>query len=121
MIFDNVTLGSSPEFIQKRLTAAGVKVINNIVDISNYLMLTLGQPVHMFDYDKIAGKKMILRPSKKGEKIKILDGQTIVLPEGSIVIEDGEGELTDLCGIMGGAKSAINENTKKIIFLSMTY
>ncbi|MCX7929050.1 MAG: phenylalanine--tRNA ligase beta subunit-related protein, partial [Patescibacteria group bacterium] len=65
VIFDDVNLGPSPDFIQKRLTASGIKVINNIVDISNYLMLTLGQPVHMFDYDKISGSKMILRESKK--------------------------------------------------------
>lgn len=121
IIFDNIKIGSSPIFIQKRLEAAGIKVINNVVDISNYLMLTLGQPVHMFDYDKIAGRKMILRESKKGEKIKILDGREVLLPEGSIVIEDGEGDLTDLCGIMGGAKSAISQNTKRIIFFVQTY
>ncbi len=121
LIFDNISLGPSPDFIQKRLRAAGVKVINNVVDISNYLMLALGQPVHMFDYDKITGQKMILRASKEGEKIKILDGQEVRLPVGSIVIEDGAGELTDLCGIMGGAKSAINEKTKRIIFFVQTY
>ncbi|MCS6956276.1 MAG: phenylalanine--tRNA ligase subunit beta [Patescibacteria group bacterium] len=121
IIFDDVSLGPSPEFIQKRLTASGIKVINNIVDISNYLMLTLGQPVHMFDYDKISGSKMILRESKKEEKIKILDGREVSLPVGSIVIEDGEGDLTDLCGIMGGYKSAINKNTKRIIFFVQTY
>lgn len=121
VIFDNVKIGSLPEFIQKRLNLAGIKVINNIVDISNYLMLTLGQPVHMFDYDKIAGGKMILRESKKGEKIKILDGREVFPPEGSIVIEDDEGGLTDLCGIMGGYKSAINKDTKRIIFFVQTY
>lgn len=121
LIFDEIKIGPSPSFIQKRLTAAGIKVINNVVDISNYLMLTLGQPVHMFDYDKIEGKKMILRSSKKGEAIEILDGRKVKLPEGSIVIEDGVGDLTDLCGIMGGAKSAINEETKRIIFFVQTY
>ena len=121
LIFEDVKLGPSASFIQKRLTASGVKVINNIVDISNYLMLTLGQPVHMFDYDKIDGGKMILRSSKKGEKIKLLDGQDVNLPQGSIVIEDGAGKLTDLCGIMGGAKSAINKDTKRVIFFVQTY
>ncbi|MCS7093180.1 MAG: phenylalanine--tRNA ligase subunit beta [Patescibacteria group bacterium] len=121
LIFDNLTLGRSPDFIQKRLKASGIKVINNIVDISNYLMLTLGQPVHMFDFDKIFDQKMILRGSKKGEKIKILDGRLANLPEGSIVIEDGEGELTDLCGIMGGAKSAISHQTKRVILFVQTY
>ncbi len=121
LIFDNVKLAPSPDFIQKRLMAAGIKVINNIVDISNYLMLTLGQPVHMFDYDKITHQRMILRASRHGEKIKILDGQEVEVPVGSIVIEDGEGELTDLCGIMGGEKSAINQNTSRIIFFVQTY
>ncbi|MCX7881563.1 MAG: phenylalanine--tRNA ligase subunit beta, partial [Patescibacteria group bacterium] len=121
VIFDNVNVKPAPDFIQKRLNASGIKVINNIVDISNYLMLTLGQPVHMFDYDKISGSKMILRASKKGEKIKILDGREISLPIESIVIEDGEGDLTDLCGIMGGFKSAINKDTKRIIFFVQTY
>ncbi len=121
LIFENVKLGSSPSFIQKRLKASGVKVINNIVDISNYLMLTLGQPVHMFDYEKINNGKMILRSSRKGEKIKLLDGQEVNLPSGSIVIEDGAGELTDLCGIMGGAKSAISKDTKRVIFFVQTY
>ena len=68
LIFDKIKIGESPKYIQERLTYAGVKVINNVVDISNYLMITLGQPIHMFDYDKIADKKMIVRESKKGEK-----------------------------------------------------
>jgi len=121
LIFDKITLGESPPFIKKRLAAAGIKVINNVVDISNYLMLTLGQPVHMFDYDRVAGRTMILRASKTNETITLLDKQAVKLPVGSIVIEDGEGDLTDLCGIMGGLKSAINKQTKRIIFFVQTY
>ena len=68
IIFDQIVIADSPDYIRERLKYAGVKVINNVVDISNYLMITLGQPVHIFDYDKIVDKTMIVRESKKGEK-----------------------------------------------------
>lgn len=121
LIFDNIKIKPSPDFIKNRLILAGVKSINNVVDISNYLMLTLGQPVHMFDYDKIFGQTMILRESKKGEKIITLDGNQVILPGGDIVIEDGHGRLIDLCGIMGGLNSAIDNNTKRVILFVQTY
>lgn len=121
LIFDQVQIGDSPEFIKQRLTAAGVKVINNIVDISNYLMLTLGQPIHMFDYDLIKDHKMIVRESKKGEKLITLDEKEIILPGADIVIEDGSGKLIDLCGIMGGLNSAINSKTKRVLLFVQTY
>lgn len=121
LIFYNIKIKPSPDFIKNRLILAGVKSINNVVDISNYLMLTLGQPVHMFDYDKIFGQTMILRESKKGEKIITLDGNQVILPGGDIVIEDGHGRLIDLCGIMGGLNSAIDNNTKRVILFVQTY
>lgn len=128
IIFDQIKIAPSPEFIKKRLSAVGVKVINNVVDISNYLMITLGQPVHMFDYEKIKGQKMIVRESlsagrqeKRGERITTLDGREIILPGGDIVIEDGSGRLIDLCGIMGGANSAISSTTNKVILFVQTY
>ncbi len=121
LIFDNIEIKPAPEFIRKRLTLGGIKSINNVVDISNYLMLTLGQPVHMFDYDKIINQTMILRESKKSEKIITLDEKEVVLPGGDIVIEDGQGRLIDLCGIMGGLNSAISNNTKRVILFVQTY
>jgi len=121
LIFDQVEIGDSPKFIQDRLKLAGVKVINNVVDISNYLMITLGQPIHMFDYDKIADHHMIVRESKKGEKLVTLDEKEIVLPGGDIVIEDGSGKLIDLCGIMGGLNSAISPKTKRVLLFVQTY
>lgn len=121
LIFDNVEIGDSPKFIQDRLRLAGVKVINNVVDISNYLMITLGQPIHMFDYDKISGHLMIVRESKKGEKLVTLDEKEITLPGGDIVIEDGSGKLIDLCGIMGGFNSAISPKTKRVLLFVQTY
>ncbi|MFA5770461.1 MAG: phenylalanine--tRNA ligase subunit beta [Patescibacteria group bacterium] len=121
LIFDQVQIGDSPKFIQDRLRLAGVKVINNVVDISNYLMITLGQPIHMFDYDKIANHHMIVRESKKGEKLVTLDEKEITLPGGDIVIEDGSGKLIDLCGIMGGFNSAISSKTKRVLLFVQTY
>jgi len=121
LIFDQVQIGDSPKFIQDRLRLASVKVINNVVDISNYLMITLGQPIHMFDYDKIANHHMIVRESKKGEKLVTLDEKEITLPGGDIVIEDGSGKLIDLCGIMGGLNSAISSETKRVLLFVQTY
>jgi phenylalanyl-tRNA synthetase beta chain len=84
-------------------------------------MLELGQPMHTFDYDKIKGAKMILRESAGGEKITTLDEQTRPLPEGTIIIEDGQGRIIDLCGIMGGANSEVDENTKRVLLFVQTY
>src|SRR3989344_6953022 len=121
VLIRNVKLESSPKLIQERLTAVGVRPINNVVDISNYLMHELGQPVHTFDYDKISGAKMILRASKKGEKVITLDGKSHDLPGGDIVIEDGEGRLIDLCGIMCGENSAVNKDTRNVLLFVQTY
>lgn len=120
-VMDNVSTKPSPDFIRERLSAVGIKVINNVVDISNYLMVTLGQPTHVFDYDKIAGHEMKMRESQKGEKITTLDGREITLHGGDIVIEDGTGELIDLCGIMGGLNSSFTEATRRVIFFVQTY
>ncbi len=121
IILDNVEIASSPEFIKHRLQAAGIKVINNVVDISNYLMITLGQPVHIFDFDQIKGRKMIMRESRKNEKIITLDGNEVILNGGDIVIEDGDGRLIDLCGIMGGFNSSVTNKTKRILLFVQTY
>ncbi|TSC89481.1 MAG: phenylalanyl-tRNA synthetase beta chain [Microgenomates group bacterium Gr01-1014_5] len=127
VLIRDVKLAPSPKLIQERLTAVGVRPINNVVDISNYLMHELGQPVHTFDYDKIGiydkilGAKMILRSSKKGEKVTTLDGKSHDLPGGDIVIEDSKGRLIDLCGIMGGENSAVDEETHNVLLFVQTY
>src|SRR3989344_1860749 len=110
-LIKNVKVGESLKIIKDRLELCGIRAINSVVDISNYLMLEMGQPVHTFDYDKIAGHKMILRESKKGEKITTLDNKEFVLPGGDIVIEDGSGKLIDLAGIMGGNLSMVDSST----------
>ncbi len=121
IVLDNVTANPSPEFIQKRLKAVGVKVINSVVDISNYLMIELGQPSHIFNYEAIGKQTIHMRESKKGEKVMTLDEKEIALPGGDIVIEDGEGRLIDLCGIMGGYSSRFVETTKRIVFFVQNY
>ncbi|OGM07639.1 phenylalanine--tRNA ligase subunit beta [Candidatus Woesebacteria bacterium GWC1_42_13] len=121
VLIKNVSIAQSPDRIKERLLAVGVRPINNVVDISNYIMHELGQPVHTFDYDKIFGAKMVLRKSKRGEKLTTLDGKTHVLAGDDIVIEDGKGRLIDLAGIMGGENSAVDETTKNILLFVQTY
>ena len=121
LIFENIKVAPSPKIVRERLQKVGIRALNNVVDISNYLMVELGQPMHTFDYEKIKGAKMILREAKAGEKIVTLDGQTRVLPQGAIVIEDGEERIIDLCGIMGGENSAVDENTKRVLLFVQTY
>jgi phenylalanyl-tRNA synthetase beta chain len=121
VLIRNVKIKDSPEFIQERLTKIGLRPINNVVDISNYIMHELGQPLHTFDYDKIKGTKMILRESRKGEKITTLDEKTFTLSGGDIVIEDGEGKIIDLCGIMGAKNSMVTKTTKNVLLFVQTY
>ncbi|OGD79915.1 hypothetical protein A2368_02475 [Candidatus Collierbacteria bacterium RIFOXYB1_FULL_49_13] len=111
----------SPQETQGWLTDSGIRPLNSIVDISNELTLRYGQPVHIFDLDKISGQKMILRASKRGEKLTTLDGVTNTLKGGDIVIEDGAGRLIDLCGIMGGQLSEVSDHTTHVLLFVMTY
>jgi len=121
IVLNNIKIGPSPDFIRERLIACGIKSINCVVDISNFLMLSLGQPVHVFDYDQIKNQTMIVRESNKGEKLTTLDEKEVVLAGGDIVIEDGSGRLIDLCGIMGGLNSAISQQTNKVVLFVQTY
>lgn len=106
---------TTPIEIQSALEKAGMRSISPAVDISNYIRLVLGQPVHMFDYDTIPDGAMVIRLSQKDEKIQVLDGKHYVLPGGDIVIEDKQGNLIDLAGIMGGKLSQVTAATKRII------
>ncbi len=120
VIIDSVTIKPSPETIRQRLEKVGIRPLNNLIDITNYLMIELGQPMHAFDFDKLTDKKMVLRESRPGERLMTLDGKTHDLPVNSIVIEDGKC-LIDLCGIMGGENSGIDLNTKKVILFAQIY
>lgn len=121
IIFEAVSVKPSPKTVRDRLEKSGVRALNSVVDISNYLMLELGQPMHTFDYDKILGAKMILRQAKKGETIITLDGQRRVVPQETIIIEDGKKRIIDLCGIMGGKNSEVDKDTKRVLLFVQTY
>lgn len=120
VILDNIKVAPSPEWMTRRLEKSGVRSLNNVVDISNYVMIETGQPMHIFDYDKIRNHKMVLRRSKKGESIITIDENKRNLPEGAIVIEDKD-RLIDLCGIMGGANSAVSSKTKRVVMFVQIY
>ncbi len=121
VIFDNVSVKTSPSWLRNYLELAGMRSINTVVDITNYLMRGLGQPAHVFDYDAIEGHTMTLRASKKGETLVTLDGKKHSLPGGDIVIEDKSGKLIDLCGIMGGENSSVTEKAKRVMLFVQTY
>ena len=115
----NVHIGESPDFIKKRLIAAGMRPINNVVDISNYVMLEFGQPLHFFDKDKL-GDKIVVRDAKDGEEIVTLDGKTRVLDSNDIVITDGKRSVC-IAGVMGGENTEVDENTKNILIESAIF
>lgn len=114
IIINDVTIKQSPMWLQDRLVKLGQRPINNIVDITNYVMLELGNPIHAFDYDKIRGHTMIIHQAKGGEKFTTVDGIAYNLPKEAIVISDKE-RIIDLAGIKGGQNSGISENTKTIV------
>ena len=121
VVMDNVKFSKSPKIIEERLEKVGIRPLGNVIDVTNYMMVDKGQPMHVFDYGKILGHKMIVRESNEGEVITTLDGVERKLPAGVIVIEDGEGRLIDLCGIMGAKNSEVDENTKKILLFVQVY
>ncbi|MCL5411373.1 MAG: phenylalanine--tRNA ligase subunit beta [Patescibacteria group bacterium] len=120
VVIDGVEVKTSPEWLAKRLERAGMRPLYNLIDITNYLMLELGQPMHAFDYDKIVGHQMIVRASRKGEKIVTLDGAERAMPEDSIVIQDRD-KIIDLAGLMGGENSEITPKTKTVLLHSPIY
>lgn len=115
----DVKISESPEFIKKRLIAAGMRPINNIVDISNYVMLEYGQPMHFFDKDKL-GNKIVVRDANNNEEIKTLDGKDRVLTSNDIVITDGTKPVC-IAGVMGGENTDVDENTKTILIESAIF
>ena len=114
IVLDNIKVKSSPWWMQKRLLSYGVRPINNIVDITNFVMLEYGQPMHTFDYDKISGKKIIIRRAKNNEKIIALDDNEYKLNSEMLIIADAK-EAIAVAGIMGGKFSAVDSKTKRIV------
>ena len=115
----DVKIKESPDFIKKRLTAAGMRSINNVVDISNYVMLEYGQPMHFFDYDKL-GNTILVRDAKENEKIITLDGKERILSNNDIVITDSEKPVC-IAGVMGGENTEVDETTKTILIESAIF
>lgn len=111
-----VKIKESPEFIKKRLESSEIRSLNNLIDTTNYVMRETGHPAHVFDYDRLTSKKLIIRESKRGERIITLDEKQYVTEGGDIVADNGEGEIVDLLGVMGTLNSVITENTKKILY-----
>ncbi len=116
----NVKIGPSPEWMVRRLKAAGIRSINNIVDITNYILLEYGQPMHAFDLRHLDGGKIIVRDAKDGEVIKTLDEQDRTLDSNDLVIADSK-KAVAIAGVMGGFNSEIEEDTTTVIFESATF
>ena len=115
----DVKIGESPEFIKRRLNAYGMRSINNVVDISNYVMLEYGQPLHFFDKDSL-GDNILVREAFEGEQIKTLDGIERKLTKNDIVITDGDKPVC-IAGVMGGENTEVTDNTKNILIESAIF
>lgn len=116
----NVKIGPSPEWLTRRLNACGIRSINNIVDITNYVMLEMGQPMHAFDINSIEGKHITVRRAKNGEKITTLDKQERILDENDLVIADTRKPVA-IAGVMGGLNSEIEKDTQTVVFESAVF
>ena len=119
-IVKNVKIGPSPEWMKRRLKACGIRSINNIVDITNYVMLEMGQPMHAFDINSIEGKHITVRRAKNGEKITTLDEQERILDENDLVISD-KNKAVAIAGVMGGLNSEIENDTQTVVFESAVF
>jgi len=117
MIIEGVTVGPSPIWLKRRLYSVGIRSINNIVDVTNFVMFECGQPLHAFNYDRIHQQKIIVRKSSPQEEFITLDGKTHSLDDGTILICDGQ-EPIAIGGIMGGKNSEVDDSTKTIVIES---
>jgi phenylalanyl-tRNA synthetase beta chain len=110
-----VSVGPSPAWLAERLVRAGMRPINNVVDVSNYVMLALGQPNHAYDLDRLAGRALVARPARSGQTLVTLDGVTRTLTPADVVIADGEERAIGVGGIMGGADTEISTTTTNVM------
>ncbi len=116
----NIKIAPSPKWMQRRLAASGIRPINNLVDITNYVMEEYGQPMHAFDLDTVAGKKIVVKRAKDGDEFQTLDGQIRKLDADILMICDAEKEI-GIAGIMGGENSKITDNVKTVVFESACF
>src|SRR3990167_3479723 len=115
-IIMSVDLKQSPQYIKDRLETGSIRSINNVIDVTNYVMREIGHPAHVFDYDRLTTKALIIRESKKGESIVTLDNKEHILGGGDIVADDGFGKIIDLLSVMGTQNSVVTDKTKRILF-----
>ncbi|HTB13910.1 MAG TPA: phenylalanine--tRNA ligase subunit beta [Bryobacteraceae bacterium] len=120
LVFENVTVQESPLWLQYRLEAIGLNPISNIVDVTNFVMAELAQPMHAFDADKLHDRQIIVRPAHAGEKLAALNGETYELDPSNLVIADPKGAVA-LAGVIGGAGSAISSATTRIVLESACF
>lgn len=120
LVFENATVQPSPLWLQYRLQAIGLNPINNIVDVTNFVMAELGQPMHAFDADKLTGDTIFVRNAREGERMAALNGETYDLTPAALVIADAAGPIA-LAGVMGGMDSAISESTTRMVFESANF
>jgi len=120
LVIENVNPGPSPKWLCDRLLAIGLRPINNIVDITNFVMMEYGQPLHAFDYELLSGKKIIIRNAKKGEPFTSLDGSELKLESDTLVIADAEKPVA-LAGVMGGTNSQVTESTQNVVLESACF
>ncbi len=119
-VIHDVRIGPSPSWMVRRLESAGMRAVNNVVDITNYVMLETGQPLHAFDLDRLAGGRVVVRRSEPGERLTTLDGDDHELPPGTLVIADAEKPVA-VAGVMGGQHSEIGEDTRRILLESACF
>ncbi len=119
-VIKDIKIKESPLWLQNRLMEAGVRPINNIVDITNYVMLELGQPLHAFDYDKLKNKKIVVKRAKDGDKMITLDGITRELKNSHLLITDGE-NILGIAGVMGGYDSEVTDETTTVLLESANF
>jgi len=119
-IIRNVTIKESPEWLKERLLSVGLRPINNVVDITNFVLFELGHPLHAFDLDLLSGKRIVVRRARSGEKMTTLDGRNLELQERHLVIADAEKPMA-LAGVMGGLDSGVSEKTVNVLLESATF
>jgi phenylalanyl-tRNA synthetase beta chain len=119
-VIEGVQVRPSPQWMQDRLKAAGVRAINNLVDVTNYVMLEYGQPLHAFDLDRVGGAQIVVRTAKGGETLKTLDDKVRTLDAEDLLVCDAKEPLV-LAGVMGGASSEVTENTTRVLLECATF
>ena len=116
-VIKDVKIGPSPEWLQKKIRSIGLRPVNNIVDITNYILMESGQPLHAFDFDKLSENRIVVRRAKKGETMEAIDGSKCVLTEDMLVIADAQRPVA-IAGVMGGKDTEVSDSTRNILLES---